>query len=654
MQVIAHAVDERLVQRVLARGRVDAFGVLAYVRAHAIFFLPVEQRGHFAGVEDVVDVLHEPLLDDLRVREEEHGRYAVDARLLVQVLEVVPELLRPVPAAQLDGEALEPGDERREPRQALLPGAAHAHQHRVPARLPQDARDARRVLGGVHEKHQVHRVRGVGVVLLEVLLHQQHHLLHVRDFLVHALFLGLCAAAQKVPEQNRAVHEQVLERRRVGKVFLHDLRHHVLVVVLVLHRDEPVVEHAHGLVHPQARHDVPGLTLIRGDEQHALQHLGQVAQVERVVRLGGRRQELLGHAAVHLHRRVNHGLDALREVAREPARDRQEPAVDAAQDGLHARVGRWRDVQHVEVPEEARRHLLPPAAGRRARTNQRGVLDVLPEELLAVVEAPEVLELPQELDGRLRAVRLARGHVDVVHEEHDLFVRGRAELGLAFFLQLRLDQELRVVRRGLRREVDHHRHQVLLLGVLREVIHDDHALAHARPAGQKQALVHLEAPLEQKRKPRRVDVGDEQLEVRRLGVVGKLLHQVVPGREPPFGLLGVGRDHVVVVQRVFVREVPEPVHVRVQKLARPLVEAIVELRVDVPAHAPDVRKRKEFRQTRLELFLVLHRQVHAALGARERLEQARQTSHQINVHGGDALLQVLPQKLQTGVDGFIE
>ena len=56
------------------------------------------------------------------------------------------------------------------------------------------------------------------------------------------------------------------------------------------------------------------------------------------------------------------------EKSPEPARDRQEPAVDAAQDGLHARVGRRRDVQHVEVPEEARRHLLPPAAGWRART----------------------------------------------------------------------------------------------------------------------------------------------------------------------------------------------------------------------------------------------------------------------------------------------
>ena len=40
-----------------------------------------------------------------------------------------------------------------------------------------------------------------------------------------------------------------------------------------------------------------------------------------------------------------------------------------------------------------------------------------PEELLAVVEASTVEQLPQQLDCRRRTERFQRGHVDVVDEE---------------------------------------------------------------------------------------------------------------------------------------------------------------------------------------------------------------------------------------------
>ena len=45
-------------------------------------------------------------------------------------------------------------------------------------------------------------------------------------------------------------------------------------------------------------------------------------------------------------------------------------------------------------------------------------LNFLPEEFLSVVESPEVLELSKELDGRLGAIRLQFGHVEVVHKDH--------------------------------------------------------------------------------------------------------------------------------------------------------------------------------------------------------------------------------------------
>jgi len=52
-------------------------------------------------------------------------------------------------------------------------------------------------------------------------------------------------------------------------------------------------------------------------------------------------------------------------------------------------------------------------------------MDLSPEEHIAVVEAPEVLVLPEQLDGRLGTVPVQLGHVQVVNEEdHTLVTRG--------------------------------------------------------------------------------------------------------------------------------------------------------------------------------------------------------------------------------------
>jgi hypothetical protein len=47
-----------------------------------------------------------------------------------------------------------------------------------------------------------------------------------------------------------------------------------------------------------------------------------------------------------------------------------------------------------------------PAAGRRRAREEHRICYVLPEQLVAVVEALEVEELPEEFDGRLGAVGL--------------------------------------------------------------------------------------------------------------------------------------------------------------------------------------------------------------------------------------------------------
>lgn len=61
-----------------------------------------EDVGHLPGVEHVVDVLHEGLVDDLGVREEEGHRGAARPRSLEDRLQVLPPLRVPVVLAYLD------------------------------------------------------------------------------------------------------------------------------------------------------------------------------------------------------------------------------------------------------------------------------------------------------------------------------------------------------------------------------------------------------------------------------------------------------------------------------------------------------------------------------------------------------------------------
>eukprot|EP00982_Pelagococcus_subviridis_P017581 31550-Pelagococcus_subviridis.AAC.14 len=196
---------------------------------------------------------------------------------------------------------------------------------------------------------------------------------------------------------------------------------------------------------------------------------------------------------------------------------------------------------------ETRGDLLASAARGRARGDQSRVLDVLPVQLLAVVEPAEVLELPQELHGRLRAVRLPRGHVHVVDEENDFFIRRSAEFRLSLLLELGLDQQLRVVRGRLRAEVDDDVHETFLFLRSLQVVGDDDRLPNPGAADEEQALVYFEARLQQKRKPRRVHVRDEELEVRHGLAVVERLHDVVPRRELPFRGVLILRDDVPVV-----------------------------------------------------------------------------------------------------------
>ena len=198
--------------------------------------------------------------------------------------------------------------------------ATDAHAQHVSAGLLQDAADARDVLGGVQEHRQVHRAFAHAVVVHQVLLEPRHHRGHVRELVVQTvpargvrLLVPEPVPVHAVPQLlgvhrpvavHVEVHEELVEvhgevrRRELGDV-LQEPR-------AVLVRHEPVVEHAHALVHPQtevladaAQTGVQPDSLLQG---HALDDPRDVAQVEGVVRFGGRRQELLDRRGVHVQR----------------------------------------------------------------------------------------------------------------------------------------------------------------------------------------------------------------------------------------------------------------------------------------------------------------------------------------------------------------
>ena len=196
VQVLPALLDEEVVQ--LGGGLVppDLLGPRAD-QLHDVHQLVLrEEVRHLAGVEDVVEVLEEALVLDLRVVEQEHRLLVLPAALPQNRPEVLPPLRDPVALRDLDREETVLGHERGDLRQALPPAAPDPHQQPVPVRLLDHAADPADVLRGIEEQHQVHLVLRVRVVVPEVLLDRLEQLLLVGD--LHVLGV-LGAGDEEVP-----------------------------------------------------------------------------------------------------------------------------------------------------------------------------------------------------------------------------------------------------------------------------------------------------------------------------------------------------------------------------------------------------------------------------------------------------------------------
>ena len=177
--------------------------------------------------------------------------------------------------------------------------------------------------------------------------------------------------------------------------------------------------------------------------QQALEDLGNVPQVEQVVNLGGRGQELVHHRVVDVHGGLGHDVAERLELVVELL----ELAVDHGAEYAIDLVLLWEGhVDQVEARLQTLRDDGASSAGRSHGGHEQHVLDVLGRLLLAVVPEAEVEPQADELERRLRAVHVLGGHVEVVHEVEHAFAAKRHVHALGALLHTRLDDLLHVVR----------------------------------------------------------------------------------------------------------------------------------------------------------------------------------------------------------------
>mmetsp|Transcript_14055 Transcript_14055/g.57079 ORF Transcript_14055/g.57079 Transcript_14055/m.57079 type:complete len:672 (+) Transcript_14055:7076-9091(+) len=190
-------------------------------------------------------------------------------------------------------------------------------------------------------------------------------------------------------------------------------------------------------------------------EDQALEHLAELAHVEQVVELGGRRE----HLGLHLVPQVDgYGHQLLRgcddvcgeDIRREPAGD------ELAKDVVDGSDGREGHVEDAEVPLEAVRNVVLAPAGRVHRREVLNVHDHLhvSDGFIERVHAALLEELADNLVGHLVAPVVHLRHGDIIYEHDELLARRGTERTPLPLLYRALHGGLKHTGGGERREGD--------------------------------------------------------------------------------------------------------------------------------------------------------------------------------------------------------
>ena len=164
----------------------------------------------------------------------------------------------------------------------------------------------------------------------------------------------------------------------------------------------------------------------------------------------------------------------------------------------------------VEVAKKPRGDWVSAAARRTHRRRELHVDELSHRELRPIVPSLVIHKLTEELDGRLRAVLLQLGHVQIVDEDDRALANRWPEDTLTALIELRVDDVLNLVGARLRRERALH---VLKLGLILLVqgLFDVHRLTRARRAAKQHVFPVGDQQIEEEPVPDRVDGGDDDV-----------------------------------------------------------------------------------------------------------------------------------------------
>ena len=447
VQVALHRVDEPLPARVLVHGEAGGLDAAAHGVDDGVHLVGREEVRDVAAGQQVVHGHEEALIDDLRVREEEHDALLLDARDVVHLLEVLLEVAQAVVAADDDLRHLVVADEGAEAAEALLARAAHADEQRVARGVEDDARDAAHVLERVLEEHEVHG-RVDLVVLAQALVEDALEAVHAHDPVVHLLERRLDEVAE---DKLRAVGPEEVAHVDRGELLLALRERERAVLLEVLAAHEAVAVDALGLVQPELDHALDRLELVGLRHEHALEDAREVAHGELVVEVGRALAEGRAHAGVQQQRAAQQRLAAALHVLVEGLEVSLE---EGAEDGVQARRAGEADGQREEVALQARVY-DEGAGGRVERAHELRVLDVLEAQLGAVVPVAVVQQLAHDGDGRLRVVLVDEGQVEVVEVVDHVRLADGPVVDAGLLLERRLHDDLQRARVREVVEVDH-------------------------------------------------------------------------------------------------------------------------------------------------------------------------------------------------------
>lgn len=196
MEVFTHELHEIFQQRLPG---VDYFRVFIFLREYPHVredFLVILRRPEVRDLPDVqqiIDILEETFLHNLRVRKQEHLRVRLRARVFQQFLQILLPLRVPIALRYLYRKALKSPNIRRQPRQRLPPRAAHTNQQIIPPILPQRPTQPRQVLYGVHEKHQIHFLRILRIIIIQIVIEFIRQRVHILDFTIFFIHMHVVA-----------------------------------------------------------------------------------------------------------------------------------------------------------------------------------------------------------------------------------------------------------------------------------------------------------------------------------------------------------------------------------------------------------------------------------------------------------------------------